>query len=197
VIAWWHPADEPRMIRTRDGGRHWQEVSHQFLQKIRFFDDSRGYGVAVTKFLRTSDSGLSWTETEIPHVRFIDRMLFLMPDIGWIAGTDGKDFSVFRTTNGGRDWEESRTTTPKELGTFEISSSSTTIAAGSSLGTSTTAPISIRPWMAERPGYLRPVHPFRERANGLESCALFQKRMDSSSRTRPIVIALSIAPMVV
>lgn len=114
-IAWWHPADEPRMIRTLDGGQHWQEVSQEFLQKVRFFDDSRGCGAEVTKFLRTSDGGLSWTETEIPHVGFIDRMLFLTPDIGWIAGTDGKDFLVFRTTNGGRDWEESRTTPPTEL----------------------------------------------------------------------------------
>jgi photosystem II stability/assembly factor-like uncharacterized protein len=114
-IAWWNPADEPQMIRTRDGGQHWQNVSHEFLQKVRFFDDSRGYGAEVKTFLRTSDGGRSWTETEIPHVRFIDRMLFLTPDIGWIAGTDGKDFFVFRTTNGGRDWEESRANPPAGL----------------------------------------------------------------------------------
>jgi photosystem II stability/assembly factor-like uncharacterized protein len=29
---------------------------------------------------------------------------------GWIAGIHGKDLLVFRTVNGGRDWEESRTT---------------------------------------------------------------------------------------
>ena len=113
-IAWWDPADEPKMISTRDGGQHWLGVSHEFLQKVRFFDESRGYGAEVTKFLRTSDGGRSWKETEIPHIRFIDRMLFLTPDIGWIAGTDGKDFFVFRTTNGGRDWEQSRTTPPTE-----------------------------------------------------------------------------------
>jgi photosystem II stability/assembly factor-like uncharacterized protein len=42
-------------------------------------------------------------------------MFFLTPEIGWLAGTDGKDFFVFRTVNGGKDWEESRTTPPKEL----------------------------------------------------------------------------------
>jgi photosystem II stability/assembly factor-like uncharacterized protein len=36
-IAWWDPAGEPKMISTRDGGRHWQEVSSEFLQKVRFF----------------------------------------------------------------------------------------------------------------------------------------------------------------
>jgi photosystem II stability/assembly factor-like uncharacterized protein len=114
-IAWWNPADEPKMIRTRDGGQHWQDVSQEFLQKVRFFDDSRGYGTEVTKFHRTNDGGRTWTETQIPHVRFIDRMVFLTPELGWIAGTDGKDLFVLRTTNGGLDWEESRTTPPKEL----------------------------------------------------------------------------------
>ncbi|MBZ5498061.1 MAG: hypothetical protein LAP85_16805 [Acidobacteriia bacterium] len=114
-IAWWDPAREPKMIRTRDGGRHWLDVSDKIAQKIVFFDDSRGYGTEVTTFLRTNDGGRHWTETQIPDVRFIDRMFFLTPEIGWLAGTDGKDFFVFRTTNGGENWEKSRTTPPKEL----------------------------------------------------------------------------------
>lgn len=114
-VAWWDPTNEPKMIHTRDGGQHWQNVSHELLQKLLFFDDSHGCGAEVTKFLRTDDGGRHWTETQIPHIRFIDRLFFLTPGIGWLAGTDGKDFFVFRTTNGGRDWEESRTTPPKEL----------------------------------------------------------------------------------
>jgi len=114
-IAWGDPAGAPKMIRTRDGGQHWQDVSQESLQKIRFFDDGRGIGAEVTKFLRTNDGGRNWTETTIPHLRFIDRMFFLTPDLGWIAGSDGKDFFVFRTTNGGRDWQESRTSAPEDL----------------------------------------------------------------------------------
>ena len=49
-------------------------------------------------------------KTTIPDIGFIDRMFFLTPDKGWIAGTNRKDLLVFRTVNGGRDWEESRTT---------------------------------------------------------------------------------------
>jgi photosystem II stability/assembly factor-like uncharacterized protein len=115
-IAWWNPADEPKMIRTLDGGQDWLNVSQEVLKKIQFFDESRGYGARVTKFLRTSDGGRNWAETPIPRLRFIDRMLFLTPDLGWITGGDGKDFFVFRTGNGGRDWEESRTTAPMGLG---------------------------------------------------------------------------------
>jgi photosystem II stability/assembly factor-like uncharacterized protein len=104
-IAWWNPADEAKMISTRDGGRHWQEVSGEVLQKVRFFDDDLGYGAEVTAFLRTKDGGRHWVETQIPHIRFIDRMLFLTPDVGWLAGTSDNDAFLFRTLNGGQDWE--------------------------------------------------------------------------------------------
>jgi photosystem II stability/assembly factor-like uncharacterized protein len=114
-IASWDPAEDPRMIQTRDSGQHWQSLPQKFLQKVRFFDDRRGCGTAVTKFLCTDDGGWTWTAAKIPHVRFIDQMLFLTRERGWIAGSDGKDFFVFRTVNGGRDWEESRTTPPKDV----------------------------------------------------------------------------------
>lgn len=114
-IAWWDPADEPKMIRTQDGGQHWQSVSQQFLQTIHMIDDSRGYGKVAKEFYCTNDGGRSWVETKIPDIVFIDHLFFLTPELGWIsgaAGVNGTDFFVFRTVNGGRDWEESRTTPP-------------------------------------------------------------------------------------
>lgn len=114
-VAWWDPAKEPRMIRTLDGGEHWQNVSDEFLQKLLFFDENKAYGAEVTTFLRTNDGGRHWSETQIHDLRFIDKMFFLTPEIGWLAGSNGKDFFVFRTTNGGRDWIESRTTPPKDI----------------------------------------------------------------------------------
>jgi photosystem II stability/assembly factor-like uncharacterized protein len=80
---------------------------------MQFMDDSYGYGTVADKFFRTDDGGRSWAETKIPDIGFINRMVFLTPDNGWIAGIQGKDFLVFRTVNGGRDWEESRTTPPQ------------------------------------------------------------------------------------
>ena len=109
-------ADEGKMIGTRDGGRHWRRVSQQFLQSIQFIDDRHGYGTVADEFFRTDDGGRSWVEAKIPDIGFIDRMVFLTPDNGWIAGIDAKDFLVFRTVNGGRDWEESRTTPPQPPG---------------------------------------------------------------------------------
>jgi len=118
-IAWWEwgAADEPRMIKTKDGGQHWQSVSQQFLQRMQFIDERLGYGTVAGSFFRTSDGGHSWVETGIPHVAFIDHLFFLTPEIGWLAGAagvSGKDFFVFRTVDGGRDWEESRTTASEQ-----------------------------------------------------------------------------------
>jgi photosystem II stability/assembly factor-like uncharacterized protein len=116
-IAWWNSTDDaPEMISTRDGGKHWQSLSQQFLQRMQMVDDSRGYGTVAESFFRTNDGGRSWVETKFPDIRFIHRLFFLTPELGWIAGAagvDGKDFFVFRTANGGRDWEESRTTPPE------------------------------------------------------------------------------------
>jgi photosystem II stability/assembly factor-like uncharacterized protein len=114
-ISSWDLVDDPTVIGTADGGHSWQDLSHEFLQKLRFFSDNVGYGTEVTKFFRTGDGGRHWTETQIPELRFIDRMFFLTPEIGWLAGSDGKDFFVFRTSDGGKDWQESRTTPPKEI----------------------------------------------------------------------------------
>jgi photosystem II stability/assembly factor-like uncharacterized protein len=117
IAAWGNLAGDPEMIATRDGGQHWQRVSQQYLQSMRFIDDSHGYGTVADEFFRTSDGGRSWVTTKIPDIRIIDRMVFLTPDNGWLAGTarmNGKDLLVFRTVNGGMDWEESRTTPPQQ-----------------------------------------------------------------------------------
>jgi len=114
-IAWRDDTDDkPRIISTQDGGRHWQDVSQQELQRIHMVDDRRGYGAMASEFYRTNDGGRSWLQTKIPDIAFIDHVFFLTPELGWISGVAGKDFLVFRTVNGGRDWEESHTATPEK-----------------------------------------------------------------------------------
>jgi len=115
-IGWWDLVHEPNIIVTRSAGQDWKPVSHELVQKVRFIDDRVGYGTAATSFKRTDDGGHTWAETHIPHLHFIDRMFFVTPERGWLAGSDGRDLLVFRTTNGGRDWEESRASGPKDLG---------------------------------------------------------------------------------
>ncbi|MGB8413967.1 MAG: hypothetical protein WCE23_14185 [Candidatus Binatus sp.] len=120
-IAWWNPADDPKLIRTEDGGKHWQDIHAKFdqepLQRLLFFDEKHAYGTLVTSFFRTDDGGHAWTESKIPHIQFIDRMFFLSREVGWIAGSDGAHFFVFRTDNGGRSWQESQ---PAQSSTFAL-----------------------------------------------------------------------------
>jgi photosystem II stability/assembly factor-like uncharacterized protein len=113
IAAWGNLAGDPEMIGTRDGGQHWRRASQQFLQRMQFIDDRHGYGTVADEFFRTNNGVRSWVKTQIPDIGFVQRMIFLTPDNGWLAGIHGKDLLVFRTVNGGRDWEESRTTPPK------------------------------------------------------------------------------------
>lgn len=102
------PVGESWVFQTMDAGRHWRRVSDQDLQGAIFFDGVQAYGRAANHFLRSSDGGQNWTESELPQVKFIDRMFFLNPQIGWIAGSDGEDAIILRTSDGGQHWEESR-----------------------------------------------------------------------------------------
>ncbi|HSR08137.1 MAG TPA: hypothetical protein VLM42_13375 [Bryobacteraceae bacterium] len=115
VESWGNLAGDPEMISTKDGGQHWQSLSQQLLQRMQFVDGIHGYGTVADEFFRTDDGGRTWVKTKIPDIGFIEGMVFLTPDNGWIAGIDGKDLLVFRTVNGGRVWEESRTTPPQPL----------------------------------------------------------------------------------
>lgn len=115
-ITWWNPADKPQMIMTADGGKHWEIVSDTYLRLVRFFDDLRGVGALGTAFYRTANGGKAWTKVEIPHIQRIDRLLFLSPEVGWLAGTDGRDLFVFRTVDGGSTWEEARAHVPDRIG---------------------------------------------------------------------------------
>jgi len=72
-IAWRSATDdEPKMINTKDGGQHWQRVSKQFLQRMQFIDESRGYGTVAEEFFRTNNGGRSWVQTKIPDIGYID-----------------------------------------------------------------------------------------------------------------------------
>jgi photosystem II stability/assembly factor-like uncharacterized protein len=62
--------------------------------------------------VRTSDGGRHWTNLEIPHLRALDRSLFLSGQIAWVTDRDGGDLVLFRTTDGGSSWDEFRTTLP-------------------------------------------------------------------------------------
>lgn len=88
------------IIRTRDAGRHWRPVGgkweQQHLQRVIFFDDKHAYGSEVTSFFRSDDGGLTWSASEIPDLKFIEQMIFLNREVGWLAAT-ATPFTYFDT----------------------------------------------------------------------------------------------------
>jgi photosystem II stability/assembly factor-like uncharacterized protein len=115
----WVSGKHGTILRTTDGGATWEaqlggdpEASAAPVRMLHFLDERRGWaiqGQAGTTFktLYTSD-GESWEEIgTVPHGA--GHMVFTSPRTGFLAGNPSMSVSgsniMFRTTDGGRNWE--------------------------------------------------------------------------------------------
>src|SRR5690606_33914806 len=104
------------VLRTVDGGAHWQAVPVPAAEALDFrdieaFDADTAVVLAIgpgeaSRVYRTTDGGRSWTETlrNADPRAFLDCMAF-DGDRGWILGApvDGR-FQVLATEDGGATW---------------------------------------------------------------------------------------------
>jgi len=104
------------VLRTVDGGAHWQAVPVPAAEALDFrdieaFDADTAVVLAIgpgeaSRVYRTTDGGRSWTETlrNADPRAFLDCMAF-DGDRGWILGdpVDGR-FQVLATEDGGATW---------------------------------------------------------------------------------------------
>lgn len=117
----WVGGTKGTVLRTTDGGLHWEKVGIAAAPTLDFRDiHAFGDSVAVAmsageaekgaaRIYRTENGGQSWQlvyETERPGV-FLDGLDFWDARNGLCFGdpVDGK-FFVLRTTDGGRSWQE-------------------------------------------------------------------------------------------
>lgn len=115
--------------RTVDAGSHWTKIWDDGVYEMQFFDAMTGVGLAADinghRFAKTSDGGRTWTTQKLAGVKFISKVLFISPEIGWIAGTydlsedlNGRVAVVLRTTDGGRHWASVQVST--QVGVAEV-----------------------------------------------------------------------------
>ena len=86
---------------------------------MAFTDESQGIGKAfgiddTGSAVRTFDGGRTWSPIEVPNLKKIEHILLLSGQIGWITDREGSDLLLFRTIDGGRSWQESRTSIPSQ-----------------------------------------------------------------------------------
>jgi photosystem II stability/assembly factor-like uncharacterized protein len=117
------------VLRTDDAGSHWRMLSEHFIQNMQFINPLIGVGSEFdgekSEFAKTLDGGRTWNRLTLPDVKFIGKILFISPEVGWIAGTNelaedlnGRVAYVLRTTDGGRSWKSSQI--PSDKGVADI-----------------------------------------------------------------------------
>jgi photosystem II stability/assembly factor-like uncharacterized protein len=110
----WAGGDDRTLLHTQDGGKHWTfcnvDASPGAISDIQFINRDTGWFVNGDVYL-TTNNGLSWSQASglsnpVSDVYFPD------PQLGWCVGPEGR---LFKSVNGGNDWEEKNSGTEKDL----------------------------------------------------------------------------------
>src|SRR6266478_2666811 len=142
----WGEAFEPRLtpgplvkrlvLRTADGGHHWQNVTPPALSAqmagelpSEYLDQDRAFVMALAgpgqiRVMRTSDGGTHWQDTILHDPKVVERLSetgsaqfsFVDANHGWLFvsyGYDGDEAgAVYKTIDGGRQWSVASRTDP-------------------------------------------------------------------------------------
>jgi photosystem II stability/assembly factor-like uncharacterized protein len=124
-----------KLLSTTNGGTNWQIDSFQqpgYLFTVSFNDVSTGFAVGFGGYVyRTTNSGLVWnTLSFIPNL--LVSITFLNPVLGFSTGFNLLDSSgyIFKTSNGGNNWELIYSDTLGMLNEIKFVNSSTGFAIG-------------------------------------------------------------------
>lgn len=122
---------ETQVLRTEDGGSGWVDVTpggltSGFLPGAFFLDADQGWVIVpaqedpeVGQLHHTSDGGAEWTAQDVPFGNA--QLYFLDPLNGWAlvgrgAGAGSHAVDIFRTQDGGENWELMFQTNPDGSG---------------------------------------------------------------------------------
>ncbi|MBN8571968.1 MAG: T9SS type A sorting domain-containing protein [Ignavibacteria bacterium] len=104
------------LLKTVDGGKNWNFVSQVpfYSRKIKFITETDGFiltneGNGGAKILKTTNSGLNWSEYFSDENNAVRDMHFVSPMVGFAVGSFPPNSSshakIFKTTNSGISWD--------------------------------------------------------------------------------------------
>lgn len=140
----WVAGSEGQVLRTVDGGKHWQNVSPPgqalLFRDVEAFDAKRAVILAIgpgedSRIFRTTDGGKTWAESfrNTDPAAFYDCLDFNNSRSGLALSdpVDGK-FRIAATSDGGKSWKvQSTKGMPAALpGEFAFAASGTCLVAG-------------------------------------------------------------------
>ncbi|MBI5444070.1 MAG: hypothetical protein HY900_23030 [Deltaproteobacteria bacterium] len=106
----WAVGHDEVILRTRDGGEHWERVRYapekeQPLLDVWFQDENRGFAVgAYGLFLESANGGATWTERKVTgDDRHLNRIVPSGPERLYLVGEAGK---TLRSDDRGATWKE-------------------------------------------------------------------------------------------
>jgi photosystem II stability/assembly factor-like uncharacterized protein len=98
-----------KLYGTTDGGQNWIEhplPSQEEYYCISFIDPLEGWVGGITgSVLHTTDGGQTWSSRDIGHNAYIRSLIFRDEQLGIAVGYYYPDGLVFRTVDGGENWE--------------------------------------------------------------------------------------------
>jgi photosystem II stability/assembly factor-like uncharacterized protein len=99
------------VLRTRDGGATWTEISHPFRHHTRssfyavhFINQTTGWVAGSSgNVIKTTNGGSTWTDVSVPTELPLSDVSFADANHGWVVGYNGV---IFRTTDAGATWQQ-------------------------------------------------------------------------------------------
>lgn len=120
----WAVTEKGRIVRTTDGGVHWQDLTPKYPPPLALSAQQRAAAdfltssnawvavsdadAATTMLLRTVDGGQTWQNTHIPTAT-VTQITFITSQLGWMlakfpVAASAETVEIYRTTDGGKSW---------------------------------------------------------------------------------------------
>ena len=105
--------DTSFISKTTDGGYNWivTQFVNYYLTSLQFVDKDIGYCVGGDNssygiVLKTTNSGSNWNAvSQVGGYIYLEDVMFANKDTGWVSSTFGLGGGLWRTTNGGLNWQ--------------------------------------------------------------------------------------------